>query len=413
MRFYYASGGKDHKHPQASRALEENALFWLNSFATKEGMKLKDIVKAIRLMLDSGAFSAWTQNEQIDLNEYITYIKEHQHQLECYVNLDVIPGRPGVERSQHEIELAAQEGFDNYKKMRKAGLDPIPVYHQGESKKWLERYRKEGCTYIGISPSADASANTIVPWLDEIFTDLTTRDGVPLIKTHGFGVASFAMMKRYPWFTCDSTFWVITPSFGNIFVPQYKNGEPDYSELPITVPISNRVPKGGFVADHYTRLGPMQRERVRNFVEHHCGMSISEIADETDNEKDEATQHAYAKRTQVVVRFIQRFTYAISKTDRRFRYRRNSLLSTQYIDVEPAPGIDRTAIHFFRYADRDWKTDVLASMGEVDQVKAFYGRKGVSGEKTLGHHTSRKHHTADNETTIAPIARAERRKAKP
>jgi|TARA_R110002074_G_scaffold313820_2_gene484311 hypothetical protein len=68
------------------------------------------------IMLDSGGFSAWTQKKEINLDEYISYCKNNKDRLYSMVNLDVIGD--------------AEQGFENFKKMKKAGLDVIPVFHR-------------------------------------------------------------------------------------------------------------------------------------------------------------------------------------------------------------------------------------------------------------------------------------------
>lgn len=46
----------------------------------------------MKIMLDSGAYSAWTLGNSIDIDDYISFIKRKTAHLECYVNLDVIAG---------------------------------------------------------------------------------------------------------------------------------------------------------------------------------------------------------------------------------------------------------------------------------------------------------------------------------
>src|SRR5580692_1929900 len=99
----------------------------------RESSVIEKIAKPkISLMLDSGAFSAWKRGISINLAEYIAYIKKHEHLLASYVCLDQIPGKPGVKRTQAEVDDAAAQSYKNQQTMKKAGLTPIPVFHQGE-----------------------------------------------------------------------------------------------------------------------------------------------------------------------------------------------------------------------------------------------------------------------------------------
>src|SRR5216684_8012262 len=131
----------------------------------------------VRLMLDSGAYSAWVKNEVLSIDHYISYIKKYQHLIDTYVVLDVIPGQPGIAPTQAEGDAAALATYDNFRRMRDAGLDPIPVFHQGERFDVLERYLvQEQCDYIGVATDKMIDAKTRrgrIRWLDMVFTRLT------------------------------------------------------------------------------------------------------------------------------------------------------------------------------------------------------------------------------------------------
>ena len=50
----------------------------------------KRFAKASKLMLDSGAFSAWRQKQEVDLNSYIEYIHKKKDEFDVIVSLDKI-----------------------------------------------------------------------------------------------------------------------------------------------------------------------------------------------------------------------------------------------------------------------------------------------------------------------------------
>src|SRR5690606_11430218 len=102
----------------------------------------------MKIMLDSGAFSAWTRGEILKLDDYITFIKRYEGRLNSYINLDVIPGTRGTVPTVKEVEYAAAASLDNYKSMVAAGLRPIPVFHYGENLRWLDRLLEAGADYI-------------------------------------------------------------------------------------------------------------------------------------------------------------------------------------------------------------------------------------------------------------------------
>jgi len=75
-----------------------------------------DINPKVNIMLDSGAYSAWKKKEEVDLNEYIEYCKANKDRLYSMVNLDVIGN--------------AEQSLENFKIMKKEGLDVVPVFHR-------------------------------------------------------------------------------------------------------------------------------------------------------------------------------------------------------------------------------------------------------------------------------------------
>lgn len=254
-----------------------------------------DDTKKIALMLDSGAFSAWNQNTTIDLRKYIEFLREYEKWLFSYVVLDVLPAGKESARTAEANEEGARLSDINQQKMKDKGLSPIPVFHQGESFKWLERMLKNGETYIGISSRKDLPHSRVIPWLDEIWSILADRDGRPIVKTHGFGITAMPMILRYPWFTTDSTTWALSAGFGLIYVPvKGADGKPDYMQHPVRIVTSGReqeqAGQQNRQLDQYTILRegqmPVQIEQwVRYYIEEECGMSMSDLRNNAEGRR--------------------------------------------------------------------------------------------------------------------------------
>ena len=243
--------------------------------------------KKLRIMLDSGAYSAWKKGEDLPVKEYIKYIKEHAELLHSYVSLDTIPGSPArMETSQAAVEKAAEASYRNHQVMRDAGLSPIPVFHQGERFDWLEKYLSDGEPYVGVSPYHRASSGVVRAWLDQCFTRLTDSRGRPIAKTHGFGVTWYAFLARYPWTTVDSVTWAIAPVYGRLTIPIYHHGEFDPLKPAAQFGVSgsgrlyldargsskNRN-RGKYTID---RLGDRQLEWIGKYAEM-CGLTIADL----------------------------------------------------------------------------------------------------------------------------------------
>ena len=188
--------------------------------------------RRLDLLLDSGAFSAWARQDDIQLETYIDYLKQHRRCASAYLALDKIPGRFKAPATATETDEAARISYQNLQVMKAAGLTPIPVFHQGEDFDWLIRLIEDGEDYIGISPRDFSGAQAQQAWFDKVFTLITDRDGHPMVRTHGLGVTKVKFLLRYPFTTVDSTRWTLDAGYGHILLPQWRNGGFDYLQPP-------------------------------------------------------------------------------------------------------------------------------------------------------------------------------------
>ena len=118
------------------------------------------------ILLDSGAFSAFNLGERIDLDDYVGFVKANKGLIYRCINLDVIPGNFGNREWRPEaIEAAAAASYANQQKMKEAGLNPIPVFHQDENFRWLEKYLADDEDYICLSASQRAGRPEKLTWL--------------------------------------------------------------------------------------------------------------------------------------------------------------------------------------------------------------------------------------------------------
>lgn len=240
-----------------------------------------ELDQPVKLFMDSGVFGAWSRGITLDIKQYIAFIKRYEKLLFCYATMDQIPGRPQVARTKKEVDESAAVGYRNHQILKDAGLTPIPIFHQGESFKYLEQYLKDGEPYIGIATAKDMPGDLSDyqhEWLDQMFSILTNEKGVPYVKTHGFGITKINFMLRYPWYTCDSTTWSLAAGFGMIYVPRYKGGQPDYSQLPTRVIMSGVEQKSWSSSmRQYDGMGPTERAHVEKYIAH-LGLTVKEVA---------------------------------------------------------------------------------------------------------------------------------------
>lgn len=208
-----------------------------------------------KILIDSGAFSAWNKGKEVDFDAYIEYCKtalndpRAKNKLIRCVNLDVIPGKKGETSSLTKsvkiedkkiIDQAAEQGYKNLLYFLSKGITPIHVFHQGEDFKWLE-LMVEKTDYIGISPANDVGMDQKRLWIDRTFSYME-RNNIR-VKTHGFAVWSPSIIVSYPWTSCDAATWRLLAAYGGIFYPVGGYSNPDFSQNPLCMAVSeNRVP---------------------------------------------------------------------------------------------------------------------------------------------------------------------------
>mgnify|MGYP001566356131 CR=1 FL=1 len=235
--------------------------------------------KKVDLFLDSGAFSAFTQGIEINIQEYIEFIKEHEKHLEVYANLDVIGDPVGSYRNQ--------------KIMERAGLKPIPCFHYGEDPKWLLKYMDEGNDYIALGGmAADKSGAALTSekrqaWLDQVFSNfICGPNGLPKVKIHGFGLTSLRLMMRYPWYSVDSTSWVVTGRMGSIYIPRFRDGKFIYDEDSWKVCVSTRSPSKGEAGQHIDTFPPRIKQLLLDYI-HDKGFKLGKSEFKMESDKYE------------------------------------------------------------------------------------------------------------------------------
>lgn len=209
----------------------------------------------VNLFLDSGAYSAYSQGVEIKIEDYIAFIKEHQQYLEVYANLDVIGD--------------AEATLQNQKIMEKEGLAPLPCFHYGEDIKYL-KYYLERYEYIALGGMVPISTPDLILWLDDIFHSYICdkNTGLPKVKIHGFGLTSFSLMKRYPWYSVDSTSWVVTGRMGAVYVPRYRQGKWIYTEDSFKVAVSTRSPSKKEAGQHIDTFSPAEKKIIFDYFAH-------------------------------------------------------------------------------------------------------------------------------------------------
>ena len=231
--------------------------------------------------LDSGAHSLYTQEVIAKghsdgykffktkefkqyRKEYAKYVKRNLDWIDYYVNIDVI----------FNPELS----WENLKYLEGKGIYPIPVIHYGTDTKWVEKHLEEGYEFIGLGGlGQEVNAKQYKAWADRVFDILQpNKEEPPLVKTHGFAMTSYSLMKRYHWWSVDSASWTKAGSYGMIYVPRKRRGKFSFEVKPETVNISADSPsiaKG----KHFLCLGPTGQEQIKEWLEK-IGIELGTVA---------------------------------------------------------------------------------------------------------------------------------------
>ena len=152
----------------------------------------------------------------------------------------MIPGNFGSRESRpDEIEAAEAASYANQQKIKEAGLNPIPVFHQDENFRWLEKYLADNEKYICLSASQRAWQRDKLTWLRDC-SKLLCSQGRPIVRTHALGETSTLICHEFPFTTVDSRRWFLTAAYGQIPVPIYCGGKPDYTLDPLTMFVTER-----------------------------------------------------------------------------------------------------------------------------------------------------------------------------
>ncbi|MGG4106720.1 hypothetical protein AAXB25_22740 [Paenibacillus lautus] len=203
VRYFFA--GVDRVKRDLEVAAANGAKFVLMSYAhirRRTAWKKHVLRLGLKIMLDSGAFTVWEaikagkdSLEKIDIDEYILFIKTHQDVIHSYVNLDVI-GDPASSKA-------------NAKHMQNHGLKPIEVWHAGNNIHELASLVSEDQAIIAIGGTVGMSEKRrarLFRWVFKLFPD----------QNFHFLGGSSKLLHAFPWFSADSTGWIVGRKYGSV-----------------------------------------------------------------------------------------------------------------------------------------------------------------------------------------------------
>jgi hypothetical protein len=187
----------------------------MNVLLSYHYFKDPDLIKklsglGLNLLIDSGAFSAFTLGKEIDVDEYADYLKEIEPYVDGYFNLDVI-GSP-------------QGSANNHKRLQSLGLRPIPVW-QGHDKEMRGiRDFIDGEDYVALGSLVGMRGVKKTKLYNEKRIHRFMQ-AVGDRKVHLLGYTKRKGIRTFKPYSCDScndAYWVISGGKHTIYGPELK-----------------------------------------------------------------------------------------------------------------------------------------------------------------------------------------------
>lgn len=140
------------------------------------------------ILLDSGAYSAFTTGKYVNLLDYIDYIRANRDYISRYITLDVI-GNPQMTLLIWDL-------------MNAAGLAPVPVIHYGDDLELLKYYLAEDTNLVALGGTVPiCDKNVVAEWCSEV------KRKHPDVDLHLLGSSSHKIIECGAVSSCDSSAW--------------------------------------------------------------------------------------------------------------------------------------------------------------------------------------------------------------
>ena len=196
MKLYLSESGGAHKAYTEPAGLLKKKVCILESFYYAKEWMIPYIRDYWDFMLDSGAFT-FMQNATIEINwdkyteQYAAFIKANNVSYYFELDIDSIVGYKEVKRLRRKLESLT-------------GTECIPVWHKSRGKAdWLKTVKDYTYVAIGGIVNKEIKGNQY-----PIFTWLLKEARKEKCKVHGLGFTSMAGMKKYHFYSVDSTAWI-------------------------------------------------------------------------------------------------------------------------------------------------------------------------------------------------------------
>jgi hypothetical protein len=154
---------------------------------------LLPLVPFSRILLDSGAFTAFRAGKTINVDDYCRFIEDLPFKPWRYFNLDVIGDGPASER--------------NYQIMRERGLSPVPIFTRGSPLDQLDRMFETSPDLVGVGGLVVAH-NPPYRYLKAVMRYVAGR------PVHLLGFTHPSWLQYLKPYSCDASSFTRSTRFG-------------------------------------------------------------------------------------------------------------------------------------------------------------------------------------------------------
>lgn len=167
----------------------------------------------LRLIGDSGAFSALTLGKPVNLDDYAAWCHAVEPYTTWVAGLDEIGN--------------ADETWRRWEALRAQGVESIPTVHYGASPREVDRYVEQGVDLIGMGGMVGRKSeqSRLMRWAIGMMR--YARANHPQLRFHGWGITHPALVNGLPWYSVDSSGFGQAYRFGrlNIWNPEKHRNE--------------------------------------------------------------------------------------------------------------------------------------------------------------------------------------------
>ena len=177
-----------------------------------------------RIMLDSGAYTAWNAGKEVRLENFIGAVREFDavagdlFDEVWLINLDVIPGQRGLDAAKAEVVEACRKSDAHFAILQaEFGERVLPVFHQGDELAGagrLDAVIAQGRGFICLSPDNSKPEKQRIAWARENAAHV--RRVSPDTALHGLATTGVDMIYQADFDTVDSASWTEHARMGTL-----------------------------------------------------------------------------------------------------------------------------------------------------------------------------------------------------